>query len=54
MLTNNANSRIACVESVSVSVNEWAVCWMKGTLLVFWVAIICRGGLSGTFETMRN
>ena len=34
MLTNNANSRIACVESVSVSVNEWAVCWMKGTLLV--------------------
>ena len=35
MLTNNANSRIACVESVSVSVNEWAVCWMKGTVLVF-------------------
>ena len=35
MMTNNANSRIACVESVSVSVNEWVVCWMKGTLLVF-------------------
>lgn len=33
MLTNNANSRIACVESVSVSVNEWAVCWMMGALL---------------------
>ena len=35
MLTNNANSRIACVESVSVSVNEWVVCWMKGVLLDF-------------------
>ena len=42
MLTNNANSRIACVESVSVSVNEWAVCWMRVAVLNF--------GLSSSVE----
>ena len=56
MLTNNANSRIACVESVSVSVNEWAVCWMKGALLVFGLSFsveVSRTGILRQYETEK-
>ena len=44
MLTNNANSRIACVESVSVSVNEWAVCWMRGAVSDFMLSSFVEVG----------